>query len=77
MVRMARRYRRPAHHQAPGSCPVHGKSVYRAEHEARTAALSVEEREGLEPGAMSWYRCEEMKGWHIGHRSIRDRLDRS
>ena len=68
---MAKR-RWPAGHRA--TCPVHDKTVHTSEGSAITAAREVERAEGLEPGAMSWYRCEESKGWHIGHRSIRDRL---
>ena len=60
----------------PLPCPVHRKSVHTSEGTAITAAREVERQEGLEPGAMSWYYCAESKGWHIGHRSIRDRLDR-
>jgi hypothetical protein len=62
---------------APDRCPVHDKSVHTSEGSAIAAAREVERRERLEPGAMSWYRCEESQGWHIGHRSIRDRLNRS
>jgi hypothetical protein len=67
--------RRPTR-QVPQRCPVHGKSVHSSEGSAISAAREVEAREGLEPGAMSWYYCAESKGWHIGHRSIRDRLSR-
>ncbi|MFI7588547.1 hypothetical protein ACIB24_15870 [Spongisporangium articulatum] len=73
---MAKRWR-PAPNQGLLSCPAHGKSVYRTQGAALAAARDVEVREGLEPGAMSYYACPESKGWHIGHRSIRDRLDRS
>ena len=68
---MAKRWR-PANHRLP--CPVHNKSVHASEGSAIAAAREVERSEGLEPGAMSWYWCAESKGWHIGHRSIRDRL---
>jgi hypothetical protein len=62
--------------EAPNRCPVHGKSVYQGEAPARAAARNVELREGLESGAMDTYWCAESKGWHIGHKSIRARLER-
>ena len=68
---MAKRWQPTPHRQ---TCLAHGKSVHTSEGSAIAAAREVERAEGLEPGAMSWYRCEETKGWHIGHRSIRDRL---
>ena len=61
---------------APDRCPVHDKSVYQGEGPALAAARNVEVREGLERGAMDAYWCAESKGWHIGHKSIRDRLNR-
>lgn len=60
---------------APDRCPVHQKSVYSGQGPALTAARDVEAREGLERGAMDTYYCQESKGWHIGHRSIRARLE--
>jgi hypothetical protein len=62
--------------EAPERCPVHGKSVHTSAASARAAARAVEVREGLEPGAMDTYFCAESKGWHIGHKSIRARLER-
>jgi hypothetical protein len=62
--------------EAPNRCPVHSKSTHTSEGSAMAAARAVEVKEGLEPGAMSWYQCIESKGWHIGHRSIRARLER-
>lgn len=62
--------------EAPNRCPVHNKSVYLGEGPARAAARNVEVREGLERGAMDTYWCAESKGWHIGHKSIRARLER-
>lgn len=62
--------------EAPHRCPVHGKSLYDGEALARAAARNVEVKEGLERGAMDAYWCAEAKGWHIGHKSIRDRLNR-
>ena len=63
--------------EAPDRCPVHGKSVHPGLGAAVVAARSVELREGLEAGAMDTFYCEESKGWHIGHKSIRARLERS
>ncbi len=62
--------------EAPERCPVHHKSVHPSEPVARAAARAVEVKEGLEPGAMDAYYCAESKGWHIGHKSIRARLER-
>jgi hypothetical protein len=61
--------------EAPDRCPIHNKSTYRSEGEAIRAAREVERANGHEPKAMSWYYCAESKGWHIGHRSIRSRLE--
>jgi hypothetical protein len=71
---MARKWRPVAY--APSRCPLHAKSVHASEPVARRAARAVELKEGLEPGAMDAYYCEESKGWHIGHKSIRARLER-
>ena len=57
-------------------CPIHQKSIYHSEGAAITAARAVEQANGHESNAMSWYYCPESKGWHIGHRSIRSRLER-
>ena len=70
---MAKRWR--VTREPPHRCPVHHKSAYRSEGEAITAARDVERANGHEPGAMSWFYCPESKGWHIGHRSIRARLE--
>jgi hypothetical protein len=61
---------------APARCPVHAKSVHPSEGVARAAATAFEVNEGLERGAMDAYYCAESKGWHIGHKSIRGRLER-
>jgi hypothetical protein len=62
--------------EAPERCPVHQKSVHPNAASAQLAAKNVELKEGLEAGAMSSFYCAESKGWHIGHRSIRDRIER-
>jgi hypothetical protein len=62
--------------EAPSRCIVHNKSVHASEVSARAAARAVEVREGLEPGAMDAYYCADSQGWHIGHKSIRARLER-
>ncbi|GAB6900894.1 hypothetical protein JCM9957A_39840 [Kineosporia succinea] len=61
---------------APDRCPVHSKNIYPSSAVASVAAKNVELKEGLEPGAMDTFYCEDSKGWHIGHRSIRDRIER-
>jgi hypothetical protein len=71
---MAKRWR--VVRDAPHRCPAHGKSTHTSEGSAIAAARAVEVKDGLEPGAMTWYYCAGSKGWHIGHRSIRDRLER-
>ena len=63
-------------HEAPDRCPVHQKSVHNGSGPALVAARAVEVKEGLERGAMDTFYCEESKGWHIGHKSIRARLER-
>jgi len=62
--------------EAPDRCPVHQKSVHKGQGPALAAARGVEIKEGLERGAMDTFYCEESKGWHIGHKSIRARLER-
>jgi hypothetical protein len=62
--------------EAPQRCPVHQKSVHLGSGPALAAARNVEQKDGLEPGAMDIFYCGESKGWHIGHKSIRARLDR-
>jgi hypothetical protein len=57
-------------------CPIHRKNIYPGVAAAGMAARNVELKEGLESGAMDTFYCEESKGWHIGHRSIRDRIER-
>jgi hypothetical protein len=71
---MGKRWR--AVHAALERCPVHQKSIYAGQGPALTAARAVEVKEGLERGAMDTYYCTESKGWHIGHKSIRARLER-
>jgi hypothetical protein len=63
--------------EAPDRCPVHQKSIHLNAGAARAAARAVEVKEGLERGAMSDFYCEQAKGWHIGHTSIRGRLEQS
>jgi hypothetical protein len=63
--------------EAPDRCPVHLKSVHLSPGAAKAAARAVEVKEGLERGAMDDFYCEESKGWHIGHKSIRSRLEQS
>lgn len=70
---MAKRWRSVG---ALDRCPIHQKSIYRSEGAAIRAARDVEQANGHESDAMSWYYCQESKGWHIGHRSIRSRLER-
>jgi hypothetical protein len=62
--------------EPPERCGVHQKSVHPSEALARVAARNVELKEGLESGAMDSFYCEDAKGWHIGHRSIRARIER-
>jgi|tagenome__1003787_1003787.scaffolds.fasta_scaffold20579567_1 hypothetical protein len=62
--------------EAPDRCPVHLKSVHPGLGPALIAARNVEVKDGLEPGAMDTFYCEQSKGWHIGHKSIRARLER-
>ena len=62
--------------RGPERCWVHEKSIYAGQGPALAAARSVEVKEGLERGAMDTYYCDESKGWHIGHKSIRARLER-
>jgi hypothetical protein len=62
--------------EAPERCPVHQKSVHLSPGAAKVAARNVELKEGLERGAMDDFYCAESKGWHIGHKSIRGRLER-
>jgi hypothetical protein len=57
-------------------CLIHRKNIYPSAAVAAVAARNVELKEGLESGAMDTFYCEESKGWHIGHRSIRDRIER-
>ena len=61
--------------EAPDRCPVHHKSVHASAASARVAARAVEVKDGLEAGAMDTYYCAESTGWHIGHKSIRARLE--
>ncbi len=63
-------------HHAPERCPVHNKNIYPSSAVAGIKARDVEAKEGLESGAMDTFYCEESKGWHIGHRSIRARIER-
>jgi len=71
---MGRRWH-PVRH-APDRCPIHRKNVYPSAAVAGAAARNVEVKEGLEDGAMDTFYCEDAKGWHIGHRSIRARIER-
>ena len=63
--------------EAPDRCPVHQKSVHLSQGAAKAAARAVEVKENLERGAMDDFYCAESKGWHIGHKSIRGRLEQS
>ena len=63
-------------HHPPERCPIHRKNIYPSSAVAGIKARDVELKEGLERGAMDTFFCEESKGWHIGHRSIRDRIER-
>ncbi|MBT0770442.1 hypothetical protein KIH74_15975 [Kineosporia sp. J2-2] len=65
----------PVRH-APDRCPIHQKNIYPSSAVAGIAARKVELKEGLESGAMDTFYCEDAKGWHIGHRSIRSRIER-
>jgi hypothetical protein len=64
-------------YEAPERCFVHQKSVHPGQGPAVQAARNVELKEGLERGAMDVFYCEDAKGWHIGHKSIRTRLEQS
>jgi hypothetical protein len=55
---------------------VHRKSVHPSAAAAAGAARAVEVKEGLESGAMDSFYCPDSQGWHIGHRSIRARIER-
>ncbi|MCE0534984.1 hypothetical protein LWF15_05635 [Kineosporia rhizophila] len=57
-------------------CPIHSKNIYPSSAVAGIKAREVEAKEGLESGAMDTFYCEDSKGWHIGHRSIRARIER-
>lgn len=72
---MGRRWHHHVRH-VPERCPVHRKNVYPSSAVAAVAARNVEVKEGLESGAMDTFYCEDAKGWHIGHRSIRARIER-
>jgi hypothetical protein len=63
--------------ETPDRCRLHLKSVHLSPGAAKAAARAVEVKEGLERGAMDDFYCAESKGWHIGHKSVRSRLEQS
>ncbi|GLY28563.1 hypothetical protein [Kineosporia sp. NBRC 101731] len=73
---MGKKWHSHAVHHVAERCPVHSKNIYPSSAVAGIAAKNVERKEGLESGAMDTFYCEESKGWHIGHRSIRARIER-